>query len=159
MAGLCMNGVIDSQSMVALSWPTQVWMTPSLQPILLSVDRAGSLHFVHHSTHFVELDLAPHVLGYGNTIWVAAVGDGRCAALAFDFALIEPGIVVVADLLRVCSNVYLVDDELEEIPGLARLRFLSSTTHLLNWQEKVLEHIPEALHPRVALSSRSPQAA
>lgn len=100
-----------------------------------------SLIFVHHGSHCLPVaDGLPTKL-LGNSVWIATSKDSQCIALAFDWAMVEQDVPVVADPFRVTSNLWPVDESGVALSEVARFRILNTLVWSLKWQSTVNEHL------------------
>lgn len=138
-----MNGMLPVREMQRLGYSRQTWMTPALRPIVIPKAKVFELKFVHHVTTCFPADGERSRTAHGSTIWIAATADSKCAAVAWEWAEISPGMLCVADILGVTSNIYPLDEEGAVLDDSGRLLILVSAVHTIDWRGVVLEHIPQ----------------
>lgn len=135
------EGMLPPTEMARLGWPHQSWVSPGLRPAQLNGDEIAKLSFVHHMTRSVSTSSTMPAKAYGNTLWVACTADSQCVALTFDWALLDGGIIVLADPCRVASNLWPVDESGAPLPESGRFITLNTIVWALRWQHVVLEVI------------------
>lgn len=137
-------------------------MVPRLREVPLTHPSFQGLSFRHHTTSSwpVEDSQFPGSASMaGTTVWVAMLPDprsGEVAAIAWDWALVLPGVVAVADLCAMVSNVRLVDAHGHPMSQQAHVIALVSCVHGLDWQATVLKEIEREFGPAPRALPTSP---
>ena len=126
--------------MAQLAFPRQVNMQLALAPAVMSLEDFGLLRFGHHITALSGQTR----LGCpsGTTVWLAGDARGQCVAISFDWTVLAPGTVCVADPLGIASNAWLVDTDGGAVSDGERLRAFVGTVYEMDWETRVQEHIP-----------------
>lgn len=115
-------------------------MVSGLPPLFIAADKALALRFRHRTSTITTMQPSSSVWRQGQTLWQA---DGRYEdpiLLAWDWALISPGALVLADPMSVASNVYPVDAS-GHVSVQTRLSVLMQLVTELDWSETVREHV------------------
>ena len=134
--------MLPPSEMIKLGWPHQSWMSPGLTPAQLKMAEIDGLVFVHHETQCIPVGASMPTKAYGHTVWIASTLESRCVAVAFDWAVIERGLLVIADPMRVASNLWPIDEEGAPLGDSGRFRVLNTVVWMLQWQAVVMAHIP-----------------
>lgn len=115
-------------------------MVSGLPPLFIAADQALAMHFRHRVSTVGTSHTSSSVWRQGQTLWQAESRHEEPIHLAWDWALISPGVLVLADPMSVASNVYPVDSN-----GLVnvqtRLDVLVQLVTGLDWTETVREHL------------------
>ena len=74
--------------------------------------------------------------GFGEAAWLAETADGRKVGIAFPWANIDPGGLVVADPMSISTNV-LAFDEAGLLSEESHRAFLLSVLQRLGWQHAI----------------------
>lgn len=77
-------------------------------------------------------------LATGHVVWGASVG-GKTLALCWEWAELAPGVVALANPLRVLSNATLISSDGVQLPERVALLELNGAVHELDWQPEILE--------------------
>ena len=72
----------------------------------------------------------------GQTLWVAEL-DGRHAGLCWEWGEVRPGVVALADPMRLRSNIELVDAQGQVVDEGLRVLHLNSLVYRLDWQAAI----------------------
>ena len=133
---------MSPEELARVTWPQQPWVSPGLLPAQLSMDEIDRLLFFHLTTCCVPVEPGLAHKAFGTTVWVAATEDKRAVMLSFDWAAIDPGVLVVADVLRVTSNLWPLDEAGAPLEDRGRALALMRLVWQTQWQETVMEHLP-----------------
>ena len=121
--------------------PQQPRLNPMLMPAMLFVADLPGLRFAHHLTACLSPEAVSDTLAYGTTIWAAITPPGHRVTIAFDWALTESRVLVVADMLSIRSNLLLVDSQRVSLNDAGRLTSLATAVNKLGWQAEVKEYL------------------
>lgn len=112
-------------------------LTPALQPLLLTKGATMALRFAHHVTTSRKIDEGDGISAHGTTVWVAWTEENECAALSFEWTELAPGVLCVANMLAVASNIYPIDEDGSSVAGGGRLVVLVTLVHGIAWHDTV----------------------
>jgi hypothetical protein len=123
----------------AAPWTLRAW-----PPVLWQANRTSKLHFVHLDTRLLNPDDARTPIG--QTMWIGPAADGE-AGVAWDWVLLERGIVAMADPMSVVTNLRLVGPAGRVLTAFESALHLNSLVHDLPWQHEVCRMLDEARVP------------
>jgi hypothetical protein len=107
------------------AWPALLWQAGKSIP--------SQLH--HLGTQVMNPgDLVFRAVG--QTLW-AWQGDEGTMGMAWDWVLLAPGVVAMADPMAVMTNLHLVGEEGEELTATERARHVNRIVRALPWQHEV----------------------
>lgn len=118
---------MNIQSWMIKSWAMLEWYLPP-----------GSEHqlaFHHVGTHLRD-DGSDSGLRAGDAVWVAQ-HEQWCAGLAWEWAEVRPGIVMLTDPNSIITNLQFVDKDREPVLGLLKTVAVNRIVHALPWQQAV----------------------
>lgn len=80
----------------------------------------------------------------GQVMWACDIAQGT-VGLSWDWFVLRPGVLVMADPMNIVSNLVFVDDEGRPLAESSRIVELNTIVHALAWQPGVLHaHQPTA---------------
>jgi hypothetical protein len=134
---------MDIQAWMLKSWPLVAWRLPE--------SSNEWPQFSHANTTIRDSDEDGEVAtSRGETVWVATVGK-HSVALAWEWAQLRQGIVMLADPNSILSNIRFLDKELHYQEGLVAILCLNRLTHELPWQPTVAAMVMATQeHPEIA---------
>lgn len=112
------------------------WSTLALPPVDWPASRQPPTRFRHLHTSVEEADL-PRAREVGYTTW-QSIEVGPLVRLGWDWALIDDGVVVLADPLGINSNLSVNGHEAGPLPG-GLVAQLNAIVHGLPWQQAILQ--------------------
>lgn len=113
---------------------------PSGVMYFVQADVAAGLAWHHLTTPtWRPADGSSSIIG-GATVWAATLDEDEVAAVAWEWAMIEEGVFVIANMLAIESNIYL---EAENGDQRGRLLFLARLIAGWDWQRNVRERCSE----------------
>lgn len=107
------------------AWPTVLWQATS----------KSHLNFVHLDTCVLDPGDA-RTPRSGQTIWIGPLGDVD-AGVAWDWVMLGPGLVAMADPMCVVTNLRLIDPAGSVLTAWEAARHLNEIVHGLPWQDEV----------------------
>lgn len=135
---------IPPEAMRALVSRRQPWMSPGVTPVVMRIDEFKELRFAHHLTDVFPGGGRNGV--YGQTVWLALTGDGRCVVVAFSWERSARPPVATANLLSITSNAHVTDEEGNSFGEYERFVVLSELVVSLEWQPVVSELAQSGYH-------------
>lgn len=120
------------------SWPALLWQSGTELP-------GPFQHQFSAETTPIQVEEGDAVrLRCGQTIWAAPAEGCRVrAALAWDWVMLRPGVLALADPIGLVTNLRLQDAAGQELPADESLRRLNRLLHAIDWQACVLRALPE----------------
>jgi hypothetical protein len=132
---------MNIQAWMIKSWPVVQWQMPN--------SNSQWPEFSHGNTTVRDSGDEPCGLR-GETIWVAALGK-RTVAVAFEWAQLRAGVVMLADPNSIITNIRFLDDEQHYRESLAAIICLNRLAYELPWQHTVSAMVMAAKeHPEIA---------
>lgn len=114
------------------AWSVRAW-----PPVTCPALRTDLLHWQHVGTHFAP-GLGPRDRSPGGqTLWTVASDDGSEAGVAWDWVLMDRGIVAMADPMSVVTNLRLLGDAGHVLTAVEAACVLNRIVHALPWQHEV----------------------
>ncbi len=118
---------MNIQSWMIKSWAMLEWYLPP--------GSERGLAFHHVGTH-LRNDGSDSGLRTGDAVWVAQ-HEQWCAGLAWEWAEVRPGIVMLSDPNSIITNLVFVDEDRKPLPGLLKTVAVNRLVHALPWQQAV----------------------
>jgi hypothetical protein len=113
------------------AWPTLLWQ----------VGKAIPLQMQHLGTQ-ITVTGDSSLRAVGQTLWAWHTDEGD-AGMAWDWVLLDAGVVAMADPMTVMTNLRLVRETGEVLTGYEAARHINVLVHTLPWQhevERALDH-------------------
>jgi hypothetical protein len=120
------------------------WTLRAWPPLLWQANCTSQLHFVHLDTRVLRAEDAGGPIG--QTLWIGPAADGE-AGVAWDWVLVERGIVAMADPMSVITNLRLIGPAGEVLTAFEAALHLNRLVHDLPWQHEVCRLLAEAQVP------------
>lgn len=118
---------MNIQSWMIKSWATLEWY---LSP------ESGQLPAFHHVGTQLRDDGSDSGLRAGDAVWVAQ-HEQWYAGLAWEWAEVKPGIVMLTDPNSIITNLQFVDEDRQPVPSLLGAVAVNRLVHALPWQRAV----------------------
>jgi hypothetical protein len=114
---------------------TTAWSVRAWTPLLWQAEGAARLQFDHVGTQIFPAsgDDAPVC---GQTVWRTDAPDGE-AGVAWDWIMLSPEVVAMADPMSVVTNLRLLGEQGEVLTSWEAARHLSRIVYGLPWQGEV----------------------
>lgn len=112
------------------SWALRAWPT-----VLWQADEHFPLQLEHLGTQ-ISAASNPAFRAAGQTLWAQPTTRGHIG-LAWDWVVLDRGVVAMADPLAVVTNVRLIDADGDDLPALALMQQVNNVVHRLPWQREV----------------------
>lgn len=136
---------LSAAELVQLGSGTQPWVQGGVGPVILDRAAARGLPFAHLKTYVsyvaARAGRDPN-MALGSTVWVSVPACTGTVVLAFNWAMVAPGVLCVNNPLSVSSNLFLADAATGFERNTERLVLLMDLVHSLRWEDKVREHLP-----------------
>lgn len=119
------------------SWSVRAW-----PPLLWQAAGASHLRFDHLDTQAFPSSGEDAPLG-GQTVWRGTAAEGD-AGVAWDWVMVSPDVVAMADPMCVVSNLRLLGPRGEVLTAWESARHLSQIVYGLPWQgevQRILRHL------------------
>ena len=101
------------------------------------VERVAALaHRMRHQRSAEHPGPSGWRLRRGRTLWAAEV-DGHWAGLDWEWGEVQPGVVALADPMRLCSNIEWVDAHGQPLQECRRVLLLNGLVYRLDWQAAI----------------------
>lgn len=115
-----------------------VWQILTWEPVALTVDTLQRMsRRLRHLATSPQLPSPGAGLRQGQVLWGAKLG-GRRIGVAWDWAEMREGVVVLSDPMSIISNVRLLDAHGQAVPAHEGVLHLNSVVHGLDWHADVL---------------------
>lgn len=76
----------------------------------------------------------------GESLWVAQCAEAEPVGLAFGWAVIAPGVLTIADIMAITTNVLLLDDR-GIVPPSLQVAHCARVLHGIPWQTDILRSL------------------
>jgi hypothetical protein len=121
---------------------TPAWIVCAWPPVLWQASAAPQLHLIHLGTRVLTFgDRAGP--SSGQTLWGESSAD-RSAGVAWDWVLLQQGVVAIADPLGLITNLKLLDCHGEALTAYETAVHLNEIVHALPWQTEVQRALQHA---------------
>jgi len=118
---------VNIQAWMIKSWATLEWYLPP---------ESEQLPAFYHVGTQIRDDGSDSGLRAGDAVWVAQ-HEQWYAGLAWEWAEVKPGIVMLTDPNSIITNLQFVDNERNPVPTLIRTVAVNRLVHALPWQRAV----------------------
>ncbi len=126
------------------SWANVEWYLPPV-----GVEGTG---FWHVSSQIRDMG-DTNGLRSGDTVWAAQVGV-RHIGMAWEWAEVRPGLVMLADPNAIITNLQLIDSLGAAVLGLSKTVAINRLVHALPWQTAVADLLRACMHAKPSAPER-----